>query len=113
MFLAFGFLACQILSIASSQVETKRFFFFTRIFITIKRRHLQLDNLDTLFFWDKNWPNDPRVGCKPMELIEINTKLKDKCKEFEGTFERDEILEVQFIILKKCNIFIIIYTSFF
>jgi hypothetical protein len=47
---------------------------------------------------NKNWPNDPRIGCKPMELIEINTKLKDRLKKFGSTFERDEILEIQFII---------------
>jgi len=33
-----------------------------------------------------------------MELIEIDTKLKDKLQEFEGTFERDEIFEIKFII---------------
>jgi len=98
MFLTFGFLACQILSIVGSQIETKRIFSLTWILIIIKRCHLQLDNLDTLNFLNKNWPNDPRIGCKPMELIEIDTKLKDKLQEFEGTFERDEIFEIKFII---------------
>jgi hypothetical protein len=45
----------------------------------------------------KNWPNDPRIGCKPLfslvELIETNVKLKE-LEEFEGTFERDVILEI-------------------
>jgi hypothetical protein len=96
MFLTFGFLACQILSIVDSQIETKRIVFLTRIFIIIKRCHLQLDRY--IIFLNKNWPNDPRIGCKPMELIEINTKLKDRLKKFGSTFEKDEILEIQFII---------------
>jgi hypothetical protein len=29
-----------------------------------------------------------------MELIEVNTKLDAKLDKFEGTFERDEILEI-------------------
>jgi hypothetical protein len=33
-----------------------------------------------------------------MELIEINAELEDKLNYFEGTFERDEILEIKFII---------------
>jgi hypothetical protein len=59
-----------------------------------------LYNLDKLFFSNKNWPNDLRIGCKPIELIENNAELKDKLNLFEGTFERDEILEIKFIIKK-------------
>ncbi len=59
---------------------------------------MQLDNLDKLIFVNKNWPNDLRIGYKPfsnlMELIEVNTKLDAKLDKFEGTFERDEILEI-------------------
>jgi hypothetical protein len=98
MFLTFAFLACQILSIVGSQIETKGFFSLTRILINIKRCNLQLDNLDTLIFLKTNWPNDPRIGCKSMEIIDINAKLEDKLKKIEGTFERDEILEMKFII---------------
>jgi hypothetical protein len=37
---------------------------------------------------EKNWPNDPRIGCKHfsnlMELIKTNAKLKEELKIFEG-----------------------------
>ncbi len=80
------------------KLRLKGFFSLIRILINVKRCNLQLDNLDTLIFLNKNWPNDPRIGCKPMELIEINAELEDKLNYFEGTFERDEILEIKFII---------------
>jgi len=76
MFLTFGFLAYQILSIVGSQIETKRIFSLTWIFINIKTCIFQLDNLDTLIFLNKNWPNDHRIGCKPMKLIEINFSVR-------------------------------------
>jgi hypothetical protein len=78
--------------------------------INIKRRNFQLDNLDKLFFSNKNWPNDPRIGCKPIELIEINAELEDKLNLFEGTFERDEILEIRFII-KNSVTFLSLFTQ--
>jgi hypothetical protein len=47
---------------------------------------------------NKNWPSGPRISCKPffnlMELIETNLKLEEQLEEFEGTFERDEFLEI-------------------
>ncbi len=59
---------------------------------------MQPNNLDKLTFVNKNWPNDLRIGCKPFfkfnGLIETNAKLEKKLEEFEGTFERDEILEI-------------------
>ncbi len=39
-----------------------------------------------------------------MELIEIDIELKELGK-FEGTFKRDEILEMLFIIGKTCVTF--------
>jgi len=33
-----------------------------------------------------------------MVLIEVNTKLDAELDEFEGTFERDEILEIKFTL---------------
>ncbi len=66
---------------------------------------------------NKNWPNDPLIGCKPfstlVSLIEVDAKLKEKLKEFQGTFEKDEILEYSLLLKVLCNIFIIIYTSLF
>ncbi len=47
---------------------------------------------------NKNWPSGPMISCKPffslVELIETNVDLEEKLEEFEGTFERDEILEI-------------------
>ncbi len=46
---------------------------------------------------NKNWPNDLRIGWKPffylVQLIEANAKLEE-LEEFEGTFKRNEILEI-------------------
>jgi hypothetical protein len=43
---------------------------------------------------NKNWPNDPRIGCKSpsnlVDFIESDLNLKE---EFERAFERDEIVE--------------------
>jgi hypothetical protein len=44
-------------------------------------------------FVNKNWSNDPRVGCYPtnlVELIEADAELKEELKEFEGYFDRNE-----------------------
>lgn len=47
---------------------------------------------------NKSWPNDPRVGCKfasnLIEFFEKDIYLKDELKEFEGEFEKDEVVEV-------------------
>ncbi len=48
--------------------------------------------------WTKNWLNDCKVGCKfpskLWELIEIDEDLKEKLEQFEGAFERDEIMDL-------------------
>jgi hypothetical protein len=45
-------------------------------------------------FVNKNWPNDLKISCKSLsslvDLIETNVNLKE---EFEGAFERDEVME--------------------
>ncbi len=47
---------------------------------------------------NKNWPNDRRIGCKsPFSLtnfIESDFNLEEKLEEFEGAFERDEVVEL-------------------
>ncbi len=47
---------------------------------------------------NKNWPSGHMISCKPfsnlVELTETNVELEDKLEEFEGTFERDEILQI-------------------
>lgn len=39
-------------------------FFWMKIFINFKRFRLQLNNLNKLFFVNKNWLNDMWIGCK-------------------------------------------------
>jgi hypothetical protein len=49
----------------------------------------------------QNWPNDPKLGCKSpfslVDFVETNANLEEKLKEleeFEGAFERDEVMEL-------------------
>jgi hypothetical protein len=60
------------LSIVGFQIETKRIFSLARILINLKRRHLQIENLEKLIFINKNWPNDLKMGCKsPFNLMQF------------------------------------------
>lgn len=47
---------------------------------------------------NKNCPSGPMISSKPfpnlVELTETNVELEEKLKEFEGTFERDGILQI-------------------
>jgi hypothetical protein len=51
--------------------------------------------LDKLIFVNKNWPNDPELGCKSppnfVDFIETNVILE---VEFEGAFEKVEVMEL-------------------
>jgi hypothetical protein len=54
------------------------FFFLTfnpivcRILINLKRCRLQIEIFKKLIFINKNWPNDPIIGCKsPSNLLEF------------------------------------------
>jgi hypothetical protein len=53
---------------------------------------------DNLIFVSKNWPNDPRIGCKPpsslVDFIESDLSFEEEFEEFEGAFERDEVVEL-------------------
>jgi hypothetical protein len=46
----------------------------------------------------KNWPNDPRDGCKSasnlVELIQIDLGFEEELEKLEGSFERDEIVDI-------------------
>ncbi len=59
---------------------------------------MQTENLEKLIFANKNWPNDPRIDCKSpsnlLEFLERDVDLKMELEEFEGEFERDEVVEV-------------------
>jgi hypothetical protein len=47
---------------------------------------------------NKNWPNDYKVGCKsPSNLLElsgIDAYLEEELEQFEGAFEKDEIVNL-------------------
>ncbi len=47
---------------------------------------------------NKNWPSDPRDGCKLSsnltELIQIYLGFEKELERFEGSFERDEIMDM-------------------
>ncbi len=90
MFPTIGFLVHQI--------ETKRIFSLVGILINLRRYRIQLENLEKLIFVNKNWPNDYRVGCKsPSNLLElsgIDANLEEELEQFEGAFEKDEIVNL-------------------
>ncbi len=70
MFSTIGFL----ISLVGFQIETKRKFSLVKIFINLKRCHLQqIENLRILIFVSKNLPNYARVNCKA-HLNELNSK---------------------------------------
>ncbi len=55
-------------------------------------------NLEKFIFVNKNWPNDCRVNCKPpsnlLEFIGMYENLKNELEQFEGAFERREIVDL-------------------
>ncbi len=98
MFPIVGFLACQIFGVVGFQIETKRFFSLVGIFTNLRGCHLQTENLEKLIFVNKNWRNDARIGCKSpsnlVEFLEKDVNIEEEFEEFEGEFERDEVVEV-------------------
>ncbi len=56
----------------------------------------------------KSWPNDPGVGSFPInlvELIETDVELEEELNEFEGTFDRNEIVNMSTILfISYCSI---------
>jgi hypothetical protein len=98
MFPTIRFLTQIFLGVVGSQIEVERIFSLIGIFIDLRRCHLQTENLEKLIFVNKNWSNEPRIGCKsPSNLVEFLEKdvvLKEELKEFEAEFERDEVVEV-------------------
>ncbi len=67
----------------------------TKILINLKRCHLQIENFKKLIFINKNWPNDPIIGCKSpsnlLEFLERDVDLEEEFEKFKGEFEREEI----------------------
>jgi hypothetical protein len=85
------------LGVIGSQIEIERFFSLARILSNLRRCHLQIENSEKLIFVNKNWPNDPRIGCKfPSNLVkflEEDVNLEKGLEKFKGEFKRDEIIE--------------------
>jgi hypothetical protein len=93
-----GFLACQILNIVGSQIDTIRIFSLTCIFTNLSRCCLQSNNLEILIFLNKNWPSDLRVCCKSpsnlVELIQRDLDFEEELEKFEGSLEWDKIVDM-------------------
>ncbi len=53
--------------------------------------------MDNLIFVNKNWPNDPRIGCKStfrlVDFIDTNLIL-EKELEFEEAFEKNKVVKL-------------------
>ncbi len=79
--------------------KLKHFFSLAKILTYLRRCCLQTENLEKLVFVNKNWPNDPRAGCKSpsnlVEFLEKDVDLEEELKEFDTEFARDEVVEVQ------------------
>ncbi len=56
------------------------------------------DNLDKIFFVNKNQSNNLSVGCRLafslIELIEVDATLEKKIEQYEGEFGQDEFLDL-------------------
>ncbi len=54
--------------------------------------------MEKLLFVSKNWPSDLRIGCESafslVKFIDIYGDLKEELEEFEGSFERDEVVDL-------------------
>jgi hypothetical protein len=66
-----------------------------------------LEKLDKLIFVKKIGPMTLGLVVNPslVKLIEVDEGLKAKLDKFEGTFEKDEILEIYLIIEKIVKYF--------
>ncbi len=91
MFPIVGFLAHQILGIVGSQIEIERILFFSRHTYKPKEASFTIRKFRKIDFVNKNWPSDPKVGCKPpfnlVELIQTNLGFEEELERFEGSFE--------------------------
>ncbi len=83
------------MGVVESQIEIDRIFSLVGILTNLRRCRLKTENLKKLMFVNKNWSNNPKIGCKsPSNLVEFPEKDVDLEEEFEGEFERDEVVEV-------------------
>jgi hypothetical protein len=93
-----AFLAHHILGIFYSQIEIEKKNSLARILTNLRKCHLQLDNLNKIFFVSKHKPSDLRVGCSSLssliELIEVDLALEEELEQYAGEFQRDELLDL-------------------
>jgi hypothetical protein len=70
---------------------------------------LQIHNLNTLIFINKNWSNDLMVNCflpfGLIELIEINAFKKEDLEEYEGELKQNEVVICN-LVIKILNVVI-------
>jgi len=91
MFPIVGFLIQQILGIVESQIEIERIFLRLEFLLILGDVVLQIENLEKLIFVNKNWPCDPKTGCKSLsdllEFLERDMDIEEeleKCERGEG-----------------------------
>jgi len=95
MFPRVRFLVRQILGIVGLQIKIEWIFSLVGILTNLRRRRLQTEKM---IFVNKNWPNDPIIGCKsPSKLLKFfkgDMYLEKELEEFEREFEKDKVVEV-------------------
>jgi hypothetical protein len=70
------------------------------ILTNLKRYHPKSKKIKKLIFtMNRNWPNHCKFGCKSqcsnlIELIGIDANSEKELEQFEGAFERDEIVNI-------------------
>ncbi len=64
------FLICQVLGIVESQIEIEKNFYLVGILTNLTRYSLQSKNLEKLV--NKNWSNDPQIGCESPQFSRIH-----------------------------------------
>jgi hypothetical protein len=84
------------MGIVGSQIKTQRIFNMARVITGLKRCWLGIENLDKLVLIMKNWPDDPRFGCKS------GLKSFEEFLNFEdGVVFENEILIVDFNLFEE------------
>jgi hypothetical protein len=66
----------------------ERIFSLVKVLTSHGRCSLQLEILDKFIFFNKNWPNNPRIGCKtPSNLVWLIAIIEKRLEKFKGSFE--------------------------
>jgi hypothetical protein len=92
-------LARHIFGILASQIKTKHIFSISTILTTLQRCCLQMENVDKLIFFHKNWPSNPHIGClKQIDVAfacEAESNLMAKLEvEFENQVNNEDSLDL-------------------